>query len=811
MIDLRTSPSLKLAIIFIAGIIAGSEIYFNFFVLLTLLFSIIFILICSLIKQVSVIHLNIITALLILIAGIFKSNQDFFVHPSDSVRYLEDTKKDQSDKLTGIIDGLPDIDSNKITFNINAESLIRLKDTMSISGKVLVTINKEKYKRKIEIVPVPSAGDRVIMKGKLLKPDTEGNPGEFSYSKYLELHDVYKLFRVSGFQNINLVSENNAGFFYQKIIYPSQIYAGKVIERNSTGDIAAYLKGLVTGDRSDISRDTKSDFINAGVMHLIAVSGLNVGYIILFITLFLSALRIPLIPRILITILILIFYCIFTGNSASIMRATVMGIIFLISFLIERKINFFNSIGIAAMVILVIDSRQIYDAGFILSFSAVISMVVIYSVFEKVIVKKISGWNIRGKKMTMYISVLFFTSFAAQIGTLPITASYFGKISLISLLANVIAVPAANLSLAIGFLQIIIALFSDFLSSFPAEVNNLLLHVQLKFINWCASVKFSFVHIPAFSSVYIVLFYLSLFLLIISKTPAELIKQFILIIFVIVLIKIYNYDFNKKLRLAFLNVGQGDCALIRTPCDQVILVDCGMMSENFNSGERTILPYLNREGITTIDLLIVTHPHADHIGGLNYLIGNIEIRKILESGQKINSAYSGITDSLIIEKKIQREIVREGDYIDEFNDLRIFFLFPNEKFVSSDGHTRDDNLNNGSVVFKLKYKECEVLFTGDIEKDAEEYIASQYGSFIQTDILKAAHHGSFTSSTIPFLLFSKPDAAVISCGKNNKFNHPSDVILCRFRKTGMDVYRTDTEGAILIESDGYTTEYVKWK
>lgn len=811
MPELKTSPALRLAIFFITGIIAGSEIYLNIFALFVLLIFNLIVLIFLLTKQFPRVTLNILTALLILITGIIKSNHDFFVYPVNSVKFIEDTNRDSYDKLTGVVEDLPDFDSNKISFSVAAESIIRLKDTLSVSGKVLVTVRKDKYKSKSETAPVINPGDKVVLKGSLSAPDNEGNPGEFNYRGYLELQGVYKLFRVSGFQNVKIISENNAGFMYQHIIYPCRIFAVNVIDRNSAGDISAYLKGLVTGDRSDISHDTKSDFVNAGVMHLIAVSGLNVGYIILFITLLLSALRIPVLPGILITILILIFYCIFTGSSASIVRASVMGIVLLISYLLERKLNFFNSIGIALLIILVYDSRQIFDAGFILSFSAVISMVILYSAFEKIIIKKITGWNIRGKKLTMYFLILFFTSFAAQIGTLPVTASYFGKISVISLLANVVAVPAANLSLAIGFLQLITAVFSENLSVFPAEANNLLLLAQLRFIKWCASLTFSYVNIPAFSTAYIVMFYVFLFLLLFVKNAAEFIKRLLLIALMIFLLRIYNFDFNKKLRLAFLNVGQGDCALIRTPCDKVILIDCGMMSDNFNSGERTILPYLYRQGITKIDLLVITHLHADHIGGLNYLIGNIEIDKILESGQNSNSSYMRITDSLTAEWKIQREIVKEGDYIDEFENLRMYFLFPDDKFVSPDGKTKDDNLNNGSVVFKLKYKECEVLFTGDIEEEAEKHIISRFGNFLQTDILKAAHHGSITSSVIPFLLFAKPDAAVISCGKFNKFNHPSEIILDRFSKAGADVYRTDADGAVLFESDGYLTEHAAWK
>lgn len=811
MIDIKTSPSLKLAVCFIPGIVMGSLININIFLLIVLLIAILSFLITCLACRFSIVSLNLIAVLLTLTAGMFKSNFDFHHYPENSVKFIVDTKNNFNDKLMGIIDDILDVDSSRITFIVNADTFFRSNDTSAAEGKVYVTVSKDRYKNKDELFPYINAGSKVILKGKLLTPDEQSNPGEFNYREYLELHGIYKIFRVNGFQNVKLISDNNAGFYYQKIIYPAKIFAQNVIDMHSEGDIAAYLKGLVTGDRSDISGETKSAFIDAGVMHLIAVSGLNVGYIILFITLTLSILRIPVLPRVIITILVLIFYCSFTGNSPSIMRATVMGIVLLISFLLERRQNFFNSIGIALMIILVIDSRQIYDAGFILSFSAVISMAVIYSVFEKIIVKKISMWNFRGKKITIYAFVLFFTSLAAQIGTLPITASYFGKISIISLFANVIAVPAANLSLAIGFLQIITALISGQLAAYPAEVNNLLLNFQLKFIQMCSSISFAYINVPVFSPAYIITFYVSLFVLLNLKTKADLFKKSAIVILFIILFIIYEHDFEKRLRVEFINVGQGDCALIKTPCGKVMLVDCGMLSDNYNSGERTILPYLIRQGINKIDILFLTHLHADHIGGLNYLLENIEIDKIIDSGQKTNSDYINESLNLIKEKNVNFVSAGEGNYIDEIDNLRIYFLFPNENYVTADGKTVDNNLNNGSLVFLLKYGECEILFTGDIEKEAEHYIAVNYGDFIKSDLLKTAHHGSITSSTIPFLYFSQPEAAVISCGKHNKFNHPSDIICSRLKKSGADVYRTDKDGAVIFETDGYKIENIRWK
>jgi competence protein ComEC len=599
--------------------------------------------------------------------------------------------------------------------------------------------------------------------------------------------------------------------FYLYLLFPAKEFVIKTIDRNYSGDEAGYLKGLVTGDRGDISDEMKESFINAGVMHLIAVSGLNVAYVILTVSLLLAILRVPLIPRVLITICFLIFYCIFTGSAASIVRASIMGILVLIAMLIERRINFYNIAGVAAMCILLYDTKQLFDPGFILSFSATLSMVIFFKQFEFTLIDRLKELNVSGKKVTLLIAVLFFTSLSAQIGTIPITASYFGKISVVSLIANVIAVPLANLSLAMGFLQIIFELFSDYLSSVIAETINLLLYIQLQFIKWCASLDFAFIEAGEITFADIVCYYILIILLLSIRNSKQLAFRIVLCALIMCGLYVLKYEFSGKLTVTFLDIGQGDCALIQTPDEKTILVDCGAISLNSNSGERTILPYLKRKGIRKIDLLIITHLHLDHIGGINHLIKNIEIGKIVESGQDHKSLFINTMDSLILIKNIPREIVRNGDCITGLNDIRIYFLFPDKRFVNSEGKTIGNNLNNGSVAFILKYKNTDFFFSGDIEKESELFLCNTYSEFLETDVLKVAHHGSKTSTTQHFVDMNKPDYAVISCGINNKFNHPSEVTLARLDKAGADVSRTDLEGAVIFESDGERVKKIEWR
>ncbi|HMQ68596.1 MAG TPA: DNA internalization-related competence protein ComEC/Rec2 [Ignavibacteria bacterium] len=813
MNTLSNVPALKFALILSLGIITGSMILFDTFILTIVIFTILIFLIIYFWRKEDI-ETNIclyLTFLLIFITGIYRANTGFYFIPDNSVKFFPETQRKDLVSLTGIIKDIPESDSMSIKFTLECENIKSQSDTFYVTGDIRCAIRKNMFSKTEENPPGLFAGDKIILKGKLSEPAGKRNPGEFDYRRYLEIHDIYKTFYANGYNNVTVVSGNNLNFLYQKIIFPAKQYVLRIIDKFYDSDEASYLKGLVTGERSGISEDMKNDFVNAGVMHLIAVSGLNVAYIIIFVMLTLSVLRVSLLPKIIITISFLIFYCIFTGSSASIVRASIMGIIVLTALLIERKILFYNSLGVAAMLILLFDPKQLFDAGFILSFSATFSMVILYTRFEQLFLTRLSGYGSPLKKFTLALMVLLFTSLAAQIGTIPITANYFGRISLISLLANVIAVPLANLSLAIGFLQIFLSVISDNLSSLAAETNGLLLSCQLSFIKWCASLEFAFIKVRDFNYADMIFFYGTVILIFTIKSRREIYARILLCFLLAGGNFIFNFEMTKRLRITFMDIGQGDCALIQTPDGSNILVDCGQISFTSDSGERTIIPYLERCGISRIDLLVITHLHMDHIGGINSILKNIEVGKILDSGQKYNTGFISTMDSLIKVKNVKREVVSSGDHIDDMKDIRMYFLYPGNNYRYKDLNYQKENLNNGSVTFILKYGDTDFLFTGDAEKESEEVMVRQYSDFLKSDVLKAAHHGSITSTTIPFILKTKPELAVISCGKYNKFNHPSDIILKRLETSGAKVFRTDTDAAILMESDGKDIEIIDWK
>jgi len=276
-------------------------------------------------------------------------------------------------------------------------------------------------------------------------------------------------------------------------------------------------------------------------------------------------------------------------------------------------------------------------------------------------------------------------------------------------------------------------------------------------------------------------------------------------ILIIAALFLVNIDYGSKLRMTFLYTGQGDCTLLETPDGSTILIDCGTKEFKYNSGESTITPYLKRRGISKIDLLILTHMHNDHIGGIESVLREFEIKKIIAGESNESTALSILTDKLVTEKKIPKENMYAGDFIGGFGNLRIYFLNPQDK------DTLHTNEHTKSIVLKLQYGSTSAVLAGDLNFEGESVIAGKFGNFLKTDILKIPHHGSRNASSIPFLLNCRPEYSVISCGKDNVFGHPSELVLEKLNILGSKISRTDKDGAVIFESDGKSIQQVKWK
>lgn len=795
-------PAVKFAVLFIIGILIGQYFIINIFFTYFLFAIILLFFLVRNRKNKSELETLLLLSLLVIFSGIGKATIDFHIKNKNSIAFIPDTDISRDIQLKGIISEPPDYDSNKVKFYLECKNITNEQDTVLINGKVLVYLFPDKKVDSKKRPPELKAGDEIISFGKLTTAPGEKFPGGFNYRKYLDLHGVDKIFKIRGYDDIFVLSHKNLNFVFSDIVYPAREFALKTLDEYNPPEVRAFLKGLVAGERSEMSTELKESFINSGLMHIIAVSGLNVGYIILFLTIILSLFRIKIEYRTIVIIIFLAFYCLFTGAPASILRASIMGALILIAYLIQRKVVLLNIIAFSVILILSFDSRQIFDAGFILSYSAIISMALFYEKIVNVLKSKFNI-NTNYKKISFYLIVLTASTISAQIGVLPITSLYFGKISLVSFFTNIIVVPISNFCLALGFLQILFNLISGTLAGAIAEVNNLILFLIIEFIKWSGNLSFSYTSALNFNLISALSYYLILTILfssLISTLKKKVIFSFLIILSAFVI----NLKLDYNLKITFFDVGQGDSTLIETPEGQNILIDAGTAYQGSSTAQKTIIPYLRQNNITDIDLLIITHKHSDHIGGIADIIKNFNIGRIIDTKHKDTNKLAVVLEKIIIENKIIRDFVNAGDIIELSDNSKIFILYPGKV----ENPLLELNPHFNCIVLKFKYKDLDILFASDIGKGTEKILSDSYGNFLKSDILKVAHHGSKNSSLPEFLVKTHPVYSVISCGLNNRFNHPSIITLSKLSLLNCFICRTDLEGSIIFQSDGVYLERI---
>lgn len=254
---------------------------------------------------------------------------------------------------------------------------------------------------------------------------------------------------------------------------------------------------------------------------------------------------------------------------------------------------------------------------------------------------------------------------------------------------------------------------------------------------------------------------------------------------------------SSPLTVKVLDIGQGDAILIRV-AGQTVLVDTGDIEHRDK-----MVAYIKKEGITRIDKVIITHPHADHLGGMPGILENFKVGQIYDSGKTNTTALYKQYMSTVNKKNIPFTIATPGSEVIIANDIILKIFAPDKSFLA------DKEVNNSSIVAKLIYNKFSMLLTGDAEKDSEALMLKSYAGELKSNILKAGHHGSSSSSSPAFLKAVGPEVAIISLGVNNDYHHPHPSTLKKYVEAKLKVYRTDIDGTVTITSDGQTYKIMK--
>jgi competence protein ComEC len=640
-------------------------------------------------------------------------------------------------------------------------------------------------------------GDILRLKGVLSVPPEPTNPGGFNLREHLLKGDIYDVLKIRGNLNVEKTGVSKYSNFIRGV-YRLKRFLIRIVNLNLKDDYAAVLKAMLLGERQDIPSYLNDSFIRTGTIHILSISGMHVGLFIFLVLIFLKVLRIPRLPRYILTAIILICYAILTGLKPPIARATIMGLIILFGLILKRKQYIYNSLGLASLIILFKNPAQLFDAGFQLSFISVISTVYVpQKIFSALkIPHKEDVRNIPNKILKIVI-----ISLGALIGIAPVVAYYFNIFSPVTILANFIIIPLLGLIVACGATFILFSIISLKLGIIFAQAVWLALWLLKMTVTFFEKLPFSYVYLKTPSISWIIGYYIILIIALNYKRLNLRLAHLAILGLIILNVYIYgNLIFYKgeKLRVTFLDVGHGDSIFMEFPGGSNMLVDTGEGGD-FDMGRFTVVPFLLDRGATSLKYILLTHPHDDHIGGIKSIMDYIKVNTIFDNGLDGKMAVVKCYKTIAKEKGIKVISLYRGCEIRINKDLTIYALNP-PKLENPDKIYPD--INNTSIVLKLLYKGFSILLCGDIEEDAVRNLMN-YGDFITAKIIKIPHHGS-TKSTLfkQFLDQVDPEVAVISRAEFDRGTAVFKGVATDMRLKGIKVYTTSATGALTVVTDG---------
>ena len=610
-----------------------------------------------------------------------------------------------------------------------------------------------------------------------------------------------------------------------KFFQASRARLNTAFKESLSPESASFIMALITGERGLITKETNNAFNVTGLAHLLHKAGLHFGLLFLFLfeatrflikrlpnkffswlTLYASPSQIAA----LVSLPFMVWYLGIPPPDFGTVRAFTMVCFFLFGLLIQRRGFWLNNLLMAVFIIVIYQPDSLINLSFQLSVAAVLCI-------GLAVGGKQEG---KGISLASYIRSSLLITIAANAGTAPLIINYFHIFSLVSPVTNLIIIPAVGfVILPLAFLSSFFSLFFNMLP-FHTVLDVLTGHV-LSLIYYMARWQFIAVRIPAFPPVLLIFFYagLVIFTAIIYSRVKESARSAVadpgpslstrsgfrffrslafpcsVALIPIVIFSVAACLGRDRLSVTFLDVGQGDGAVIELPDRRTLVMDTG--NSGFQVGE-----FLRYKGVNEIEAIMLSHGHHDHTGGLEYLINTFKVHAIWDNNRLIYK--TGVLE------KVGHRGLQRGDVI-HGSGYTITVLHPYEGFYSASANNSEENSeeNNDSLVLRVQGNAASFLFTGDVEKEGEED-TSHTGPALKSTVLKVAHHGSRTSSSEVFMNAVSPDIAVISCGRKNRFGFPHEETLSML--ANCRVFRTDRDGAVGIrEGDAGGVRVKTWK
>jgi competence protein ComEC len=717
----------------------------------------------------------------------------------DDVSYLLPRVGGHFASVEGVVSSEPEERDARQRFSLEASRVQSGALNAAVTGKLMTYAPAEV---RLE------TGDRVKILARLRAPAEAGNPGQFSLRRYLERQGCYATATVERVQDVQKMGDaprlSLAAWSARARKRILTTYE-QTMPQPYAALTARLLGSVVYGVRaSPLPREVEEPFRRAGAFHVLVASGTQVAVLagVLFL---LTRRSYRLRWGVFFLVLpVLIAYALLAGAAASILRATLVGVLAVAAFAFVRDFDSFTALAIAALGVLIPRPAALYDVGAQLSYAAVGGILL----GARPLHERWLRWLPRWAGLSLSVSL------SAQLATMPLIAHYFGKVYWVGIVSNVVIVPLTGVLVCTGLISCVLGFVWTPLAQAVNFFNYHLTLGLLSLTRLFAQLPYAdvtFYQPPGWMLVIYFGVVIGAVTMPFQKLREKLTREWLLVGMLVTaagaVVCLTVRSAHLTLSVTVLDAGEGDCIFVRAPNGRTMLIDGGTHESREplagvprrDVGERVILPFLLTQGVRRLDVIVLTHPHDDHVNGLATVVRTLSVGRILDGAQKCSEPSYERFLFAAQQKQIPLVRARRGQVINLGGGVKVYVLTPIEPLMQG---SRSD-LNNNSVAIKITYRRVSFLLAGDMEREAERRLLLR-GDNLRSDVLKVAHHGSETSSTPEFLRAVRPRIAIISCGERNPFQHPSRETLQRLRRVGAQVYRTDVHGAVTVQTDGRT-------
>lgn len=701
--------------------------------------------------------------------------------------------------IKGVITRYPEVRGEITRYEIMAEEIEIQEQGLrqTVEGRFLV--NLKPY-------PAYQYGDQVLISGELITPPVLE---DFDYRAFLAHKGIYSLVRRG---QANLIAQGE-GSFLLHLLFALRKRAEQTVQQILPEPHASLMNGILLGIESGIPEEVMDAFNTTGTTHIIVISGSNFA-VLSGIFLLLGHSLFGQKWGTWFAIVVIILYALLVGGDPPVLRAAIMGMISVLAFFVRRSSLAFNTLALAVLVMTIAQPNQLYDVGFQLSALATLGLILlvdpITGLTDQLLSRYFGFSQQKRRRVLSLLSDALLITLAAQIITTPLIVGTFGRFSLISLLTNLLILPVQDLLLMSGGLATLLGLLWLPLGKLVGAICFATLEWTITMVRWTATFPYASITFGPFPTWYIWWLYTLGALgwwyrshsrpttaAIVEAMPEETSsssnRKALLwggsLLIALLPWWVMSQQPDGRLHLYTLDIGQGDAILIVAPDGKQILID----------GGPDPIPLLAQLGDRlapwdrTIDLVILTHADADHLGGLPELLNRYQILNVMDSGFDHTTALYEAWETQLERHSLLPQTAAQQQRWHLGKGAILEVIAPAD--------TSFEKLNSNSVVLQLRYGQFCALLTGDIEADAERYLVEQ-DLLTECQVLKAAHHGSKTSSTQAFLDVVRPNYVLISAGRENRFGHPHQEVMDRFTAMNARIFRTDEQGTIHMSTNG---------